>query len=307
MASTITLAQTMGWAQAYGLGRSLNAFLNNEPALTSSNLILQTITSPPFVWNWNRSTASFLTTVNVQDYKVSVPNFGNIEKGSYIPAAVITNVALTSNVATITANNNFNVGDQVSIVGLATSVLNVTNAIITAANSTTFSFNLTTANISSTSDNGTATAGKTAEISNIINVLGSGSELGSPNSIAPQVDDGGGNITFRILSVPDQTYQVTIIYQKLPALITSTSNTWAPIPDKYAYIYEWGFLALMAAYLQDPRWSGFNQKFVAGLLAVAEGLSEDQKNIFQKAWLNSVTEQQLVGMQAQQGTQARGA
>jgi hypothetical protein len=65
-------------------------------------------------------------------------------------------------------------------------------------------------------------------------------------------------------------------------------------------------LALMAAYLQDPKWQTYNQKFVSALLGIAEGITEDQKNIFQKAWFNSMTEAQTTGMQAQQGTQARG-
>ncbi len=62
----------------------------------------------------------------------------------------------------------------------------------------------------------------------------------------------------------------------------------------------------MAAYLQDPRWSSYNQKFVSALLGIAEGIEEDQRNIFQKAWLNSITEQQAAGIHVNQGNQARG-
>lgn len=295
----------MAWVQAFALGRVLNAFTNNEPAITSANLILSTILAPPFIWNWNRSSVTFLTSVNVQDYANAISTFGNIEKASYIPAASITNVLGAAGIATMTAVNNFVVGNVVTITGLTHTGFNVTNATILTASTTQFTFATGTTQ-TSIADTGTAISGSQAEITNIVNVLGAGAETGTPNSLAPQVDDNAGNITFRLLPVPDNTYQVTIIFQKsIPALITTTASTWAPIPDKYAYVYEWGFLALMAAYFQDPKWQNYNQKFVSALLGIAEGISADQKNIFQKAWLNSMTEQQITGMQAQQGTQSR--
>jgi hypothetical protein len=306
MATTLTVAQTMAWAQAFGLGRVLNAYLNNEPALTSANMVLMTIIAPPFTWNWNRSSVSFLTTANVQDYTQAVSTYGNIEKVSYVPAATITNVVGSGTVATITAANAFIVGNLVTITGLAHTAFNVTNAVITSATATQFTFASVTSQ-STTADSGTAVSGSMAEITNVVNVLGAGAEIGTPNSFAPQVDDNAGNITFRILPVPDATYQITVVFQKaIPAIISSTSTTWAPVPDKYAYVYEWGFLALMAAYFQDSKWASYNQKFVAALLGIAEGIEEDQKNIFQKAWLNSMTEVQLAGSKEQQGTQAHG-
>lgn len=73
--------------------------------------------------------------------------------------STITAVSLTSNVATITAVNNFSVGQTVVISQTTTSsgLFNVT-ATITAANSAQFSFNLTHANVGSTADTGFANA-----------------------------------------------------------------------------------------------------------------------------------------------------
>lgn len=310
MANTLTISNTMNWCTAFSLGRVLTPFTGNEPALTSANMLLQTILSPPFSWNWNRNNLTFQTSANIQDYVISTTasaTFGWIEKAAWIPSASITNVALTSNVASITANNSFKVGDLVTISGLTTTALNVTNVAITTANSTGFNFALTNSNIPSAGDTGTAIAGKYSEISQIQNVLANGTETGSPNSIAPQNDDNAGNITFRLLPTPKSSYQINIIFQKrIPALVTATSNTWAPIPDHYAYIYDWGFLALMMAYNQDPRWAQANQKFVAGLLGIAEGLSEDQKSAFQNAWLNVLTQVNTTQMKSQQGVQSRG-
>jgi len=63
----------------------------------------------------------------------------------------------------------------------------------------------------------------------------------------------------------------------------------------------------MMAFWNDPRWESANRKFVAELLGVAEGLTEEQRNIFQTGWLNMITEQQSRNLGVQQGTQARGS
>lgn len=68
----------------------------------------------------------------------------------------ISNVALTSNVATITANSHgYAVGDSVVIAGLTTTVLNGTYT-ITGVTANTFTFAKTNDNIASTADSGTA-------------------------------------------------------------------------------------------------------------------------------------------------------
>lgn len=266
---------------------------------------------PPLIWNWNRAASSFLTTLATQDYQQSLQNFGFLEKGSYaVPVATITNTALTSNVATYTANNNFNVGDVVTAKGTTNGggVFNLSGGqSIASATSTQFTVNVNAGNVSSAADTGSASVPPQAEVSNVQNILAIGSELGTPAQIAPFLDDNAGNITFRLLPVPDRVYNVGLLYQKrIPKLITSINDVWAPIPDHYSYIYQRGFLALMMMYVSDARWQAENQKFVGSLLGAAEGVSELQKNTFQNLWLETLTEQQGRSMQLQQGTQARG-
>lgn len=234
MATTLTLGDTASFAQSFGgfkqlfIGNSLN------PGITAGNMILTTLLSPPFVWNWNRAAASFVTVIGQQDYTVSIPTFGFIEKASY--------------------------------------------------------------------SDGT----KIAEITNMQGVLGIGTEPGLPAFIAPQIDDNAGNITFRLLPVPDQVYTISLIFQKrIPALMTSTASKWAPVPDHYSHLYQWGFLAVIAAYFEDPRWAQFSQKFVSSVLSMAEGLQEEQKNVFQKTWLDMVSEQQGRSQRTSQGIQNR--
>jgi len=309
MATTITLGNSIGFAQAFMGWKALNIGANNEPAITSGNIIMQTILAPPFSWNWNRGSATINATAGNQDYSTAASSFGFIEKASYaIPPATITNTALTAGVATYTASNTFQTGDLVTVTGTSNGagIYNITNQAVVSATGSQFTVLINSGNVASGSDSGTAVVGTTTEISQVMNILGSGTEMGSPNMIAPQVDDNAGNITFRVLPIPNRSYTITVIFQKrIPALMTTTSSTWAPIPDHYSYIYQWGFLALMQAYNYDTRWVQSSQKFVSGLLGAAEGLSEEQKNIFQGAWLNTLTEQQYRSQEATQGINAR--
>src|SRR5690348_15429387 len=87
MASTITLQSTLNWAQAFLGYAPLNIGTNNEPALSSANLILQTILSPPFRWRWNRATTSFVTIAGTQDYVESLANVGFLEQ-AYLSGAI---------------------------------------------------------------------------------------------------------------------------------------------------------------------------------------------------------------------------
>ena len=86
--------------------------------------------------------------------------FRHVELSDSIPgiAVGITNTALTSNVATITAANAFTVGETVAIAGTAngSGALNGMVTVI-SANSTFFTFALAHADILSAADTGTAT------------------------------------------------------------------------------------------------------------------------------------------------------
>lgn len=308
MASTITLQGSINWAQCFGKFKPLTIGASNEPALTCANILLTTILGGPFKWPWNRNTVSFLAAQGVQDNSVAVTDFGFIETASFISAASITNTALTSNVATYTAPNTFKVGDTATVIGTTNGagVFNVTLQPIIAATPASFSIALVNANIASAADTGTATAGNVIEVTEIRNRLGTGKEQGPPATIAAQMDDNAGHITFRTLPAPDGVYQINVIYQKKPALLTAPTSTWAPIPDQYSQIYQWGFLALMAAFWEDPRYPMFNQKFVAGLLSAAEGLSEEEVNTFLLGWQDAANMASVAAMKHQQGIQGRG-
>jgi hypothetical protein len=75
------------------------------------------------------------------------------------PTISITNVALTSNVATITtaSAHGLGVGQVVAVAAVTATTVNSTAATITAVTSTTFSYAKTASNVTSAADTGTVT------------------------------------------------------------------------------------------------------------------------------------------------------
>lgn len=225
------LAASITWAQQFNFNRNLAIGSNNEPALSSANIIKQTILGPPFAWPWNRNVTTFTCTNTTQDYAETVADFGWIEHAS---------------IQDINTSN------------------------------------------------------KWQDLENQIRLpLSTNTALSE--YVSAQTDNGSGTITFRLLPVPDAAYPVSITYQKASVDFTATTDTWTPIPNRYAYIYNWGFLALMYLYADDPRFQVTNQKFVANLLGAAQGLTATQVNIFLNNW-QAITGTQIFN----QGTEAQG-
>ena len=127
------------------------------------------------------------------------------------------------------------------------------------------------------------------------------------NSIGAVLDDGAGNITFRITPTPDgaQTYSLQAAFQQAATLFTTLNGTWAPIPDYMSYIYQYGFLGLLLAFNKDPRSQVYDQRFTAHLLGAQGGLSEMEKNIFLGNWLSTGLEVGTMNQKAQMGVQGR--
>lgn len=148
----------------------------------------------------------------------------------------------------------------------------------------------------------------TFEIPNIVECLGpaNAQEKDRPLSIAAQLDDNAGNITFRVAPAYDQIYQVTIVHQQKAALMTSLASSWSPIPDEFSNIYNMGVLALSLMFDDDPRFQIVNSRFVASLLSRAEGLSETQRSIFAARWNMMLSQPEAGSMRVKQGVNASG-
>jgi hypothetical protein len=136
-------------------------------------------------------------------------------------------------------------------------------------------------------------------------VLGLDTSKARPTKIAAQVFDDDGNVTFRLMPAPDKAYPISITVQNGATLFTSLNDTWAPIPDRFSYIYQVGLLALMYQFADDPRFSVMNQKFVGHLLGAAQGLKDTDRNLFLSQW-QAITGQPILNqISLQQGSQAR--
>jgi hypothetical protein len=277
-----------------------------EPALTSANTIVQTILGPPFFWRWNRVVTGFITAAAQQDYTifnwkatfvinlqyVLVDSNGNCQActtagttGSAIPAFNPTKGDTTTDGSAVWTNMG-QINTPVSV-------------------SYNFSW-IETVSLQVTNPQSSAVSWK--QIQSKI-ALGLDEQVARPGFISAQLDNGNGDITFRLMPVPDQAYPVSITVQQKPPVFTEANGginqTWAPIPDEYSMIYNWGMLALMLLYADDPRFQMANQKFIASLLSIHAGLNQTEQNIFLNNW-QALTGQPIQLMAAnQQGMQGR--
>lgn len=292
-ANTITISGSIGWAQ-YFVGNRPLSLTASEPALTSANLVTQIMLQPPFRWRWNRATAGFFT----------------IDPGGW--KSVTT---LSVGYRLLDSNSNMQI---VTTAGITGSIVPVWNTVLggTTADGTvvwTYSTGTQSDYIVPISDFGfiekvyvVDQQGKTWEIPDIAQEMVQDRDTGRATAISPYLDDNQGNITFRFMpGLPDQQYNVQVIYQKQPTLLTSLSTAWQ-IPDRFGNVYQQGFLGFMYLFADNEKAGFMLQKFVASLLAVAEGLSEQERNIFIEQWYFTV-EQARIGAKANQGISARSA
>jgi hypothetical protein len=151
-----------------------------------------------------------------------------------------------------------------------------------------------------------STGGKSWEIS-VKNLLLFDTQSARPAFCSPLIDDGMGNITFRLSPAPDQGYIVMLPYQKKAPLMSSLAFTWSPVPDEKNYICQWGFLALMSLIGNDARFAEYNIKFITALLSAQGGLGEMERNIFLANWTRVMSQIQSTQLGTQERYKAREA
>lgn len=301
--SSIRLIDTMEWAKKFISNRStaIGNFL--EPALTSANIVKASIMNAPLRWRWNRVITGFITTPGQQDYylfnwtpltlifsgTVLVDTNGNSQSaqsggttGPFYPTFNNTPGGSTTDGSgsdTVTWLNLGSIGVPVS---------------------PQYDFGwIETASVMDTS------LSKWIEIEQKI-CLSNDSITARPRFIAAQGDDGSGSISFRVMPAPDTAYPITITVQADGGLITSVQQTWAPIPDTYSDLYNWGFLAHMLLFADDPRFQLANQKFVTAILGRNQGLDQTEINIFLNNWQEITGAPLAKQIYQTQGNQARG-
>lgn len=155
-----------------------------------------------------------------------------------------------------------------------------------------------------TNDNLAATA-SIQELRNQMNLAEDFSQS-RPIHVAARLDDDQGNITFRLLPVPDAIYTVVITYQNASPTFVTLDDLWSPIPDYMSHLYSMGFLARSYEYWDDPRYFPAFQMFLRSLISASEGLSATEKNIYLSDFLTTVRQQAGEGIKTQLSHQARG-
>ena len=302
--SSITLLATIEWAKRFVFQRNLALGNFLEPAITSANIILQTVLGPPFAWRWNRVVIGFITNTGQQDYTI----FNWAANTPVGLGYVLIDSNGNSQQVTTAGTTGGSVPTWNATVGGITTDGTVTwtnrGPIISNNLSTTYQFGWIE-NASVRIQNGECLyewKPLTPKID-----LALASEQDRPNFIAAEFDNGNNNVTFRLLPVPDGAYPVSLTIQQKPPIITGVGSTWAPIPDEYSRLYNWGFLSLIYQFADDPRFQFANQKFIANLLSTAEGLSETERNVVLNNWYQLTGQPIIMTDNIQQGRQGRGA
>jgi hypothetical protein len=136
-----------------------------------------------------------------------------------------------------------------------------------------------------------ASGGKSMELL-VKNILQQEANQARAIHVSPLLDDGAGNITFRLSMTPDQSYVVSLMFQNRAPLIQSMGSTWAPIPDDKNYICQWGYLALMSLIGNDARFNEYNSKFITSVLAAQGGLTELERSIWLSNWMRVMSQLQ---------------
>ncbi len=321
MASNIPLKTTIQIASRYLYNAPLLYVNSGALAYSLGDEVRQFLLSPPFVWRWNRAEITPITCLaGKSDYSVNVPDFGFIERAwiAFPPqggnSMNILTATRSANVVTLVVGGNpvlygFGGGQTITVANVTDGTFNGYQAFqITSITANTISYAQTGTNSTTTGGvvinyNSTSTNPQFTKELEVSNSLAQETVLGQPAFISVVEDDNNGNITFRLMMIPDQNYTLYVIYQKSAPSFSSTEDTWEPIPDYMSYLYNKGFLAKAYEYKGDERFAYTWQEFMKLVVSANEGLSETQKNIFLEGKINTAREQGTLAanQQARQG------
>jgi hypothetical protein len=174
--STTVSLQMAGWFYSYGMRRMYgNTHAGGFNVATSSPYLVQ---PEDIFFEANDSSAISAYLIPAQMFTGQTVTVANVGTGTLTLypkpiTATITNFALTSNVATVTAANNYTAGDVVVFAGLTTNpTLNGASCIVLSASlsSSSFGCNYTHANITSATETGTALLANYTQLGAITNI-----------------------------------------------------------------------------------------------------------------------------------------
>jgi hypothetical protein len=282
----------------------------DEPALSLCNDVLQELIAKPQAWKFNRTEmAPFVTAVFRQDYQFGgavafTSNAGGA--GIKLTTASSSTSGVSRTLTTVTVRtleeHNFAIGDTVYMLGNDNSVFNSTYSqtptgsgytggwtITTTPSVTSFQFEHATSATTLSGAAGITNFGwlesatmrelrSAAPIPGIyaieaVNTLPLQSYAANPQKVAVLADNGDGTLKIRFDSAAGTVpFVANLIYQARPALKTALSDTWAPFPDEYSFVFRQAFLARAYRYVNSPRADIETQK---ADMAVGKALMRD--------------------------------
>jgi hypothetical protein len=297
-----TLSSTVEWAKRFVNRRPLANGNYLEPAVTNANIILQTILGAPFRWRWNRVVVGFVANQGQQDYTIFSWSASTPVTVGYV---LVDNNGFSQQITSSGTTGSSQPTWNQTVGGTTTDgTATWTNVGSIGVKSGTV-YNFGWIENASVRDQDQNCNPIWKQISPKID-LALDSIKGRPNNISAEFDDGNGNVTFRLMPVPDKSYPVSITIQQKPPVMDGLESSWTPIPDAYSRLYNWGFLALTYLYADDPRFAAANQKFISNLLSTAGGLSETEMNIWLNNWQAITGAPITLTDNIQQGRQGRG-
>lgn len=309
--STITLQSTVNLARTHiellpivNVG-GLNA---NEPALSLCNDVLQELIAYPQAWKFNQTEMPpFVTAVYRQDYQFGgATGFTASAGGAGIALATASTPGVSRTGTTVTVTfleaHNMAIGDTFFMLGNTDAQFNSTYSqtptssgytggwtILTTPTTTSLTFTHITSGTTTSGAPGITNWGwlqsasmrevnSTAPVPRIwqletVNGLTPISYSTQPSKICVVQDNGDGTLKLRFDYVCGTTIMATnLVYQTKPALKTALSDTWAPFPDQYSFVFQQAFLARAYRYVNSPRSEVEVQKTE---IAIRKALSRD--------------------------------
>jgi hypothetical protein len=272
---------------------------SNEPALSLANDVVQELLAAPLDWKFNRrELAMFVTTRGRQDYQFGGAVAFTTNGGAGIGLASANAVAVSGGVVTIQTlePHRFSVGDTTFLSGvtMTTGTASKYNSVftddgqtsswsggwvLTAVASTSFSFASTTGQNNSDAggapgitDFGWLESATMVDMNNnsspqpvrqleAVREVALTSAVGIPEKICVLKDNGDGTLKIRFQYAPDSVVRgAKLVYQAKAPIKTALTDTWAPFPDEYSFVYRQGFLARCYRYLNSPRADAEYQK-----------------------------------------------
>jgi hypothetical protein len=311
-----TLQNSINWARTYLEYVPLTAGFGFEPAVSSGNLVRNSLLVPPITWPWNRATfqLSSPTTPGTQDYAVplsSIPDFGFLEKVMLTdPSGHITEITDVFNVNAMALSAEQQRPEAACILLITSSTITVR-----LLGNPDLAYTVTLIYQKRPVMMGPFSVSAASFGGGQLTLTGTFDTLAFPTGATAQITgfaNAGNNGAFTVVSCNATTLVVTdaagVSEPNPPAPGAFAANfDWAPIPDWYQEVYNCLFLSEMFHQNDDPQSAQtYRQRGVAAFLSKAVGLTQTQKKAFVQQWIARDAEVASALQMAQLGTQAKG-